>query len=105
MMDDMLPTNVICPGQRAMFKHGNAHFLRVVFMAYWQNASPSSEVFYLTGYPMHLSPTEISMLEDAVAQIMMMYEDVSDRLLRLTYLGYSGVEMSESEIETADWRV
>lgn len=104
-MSDTPQQSVICPGQQAMFEGQGAHYLRVVFMAYWADAMPSAEVFYITssGYQIKLNPRSIAGLEGYITDVLHQHGNM--RAQRMTYLGYSGVEMTREDLERASWRV
>lgn len=93
----------ICPGQKTLMDNGDKRFLRVVFGCYWMNGQPSSEVFYVTQHPLRLNPSSITKFENDVLGLM--HTNGEARAMKLTYVSYSGVEMSASDVTDAGWHV
>jgi hypothetical protein len=77
-------------------------YLRIVFTAYWSNANPSCEVFYLTISPMETTPTGLAKLETVILSILQVW---AAHALRVIYIGCSSVQITDAEIAAADWRV
>lgn len=102
-MSDVVNQGAICPGQMTLMDNGDKHFLRVVFMCYWMNGQPSTEVFYVTDHPIRLNPTSIEAFEKDVLELMHNFSET--RAMKLTYIGYSGIEMSPSDVTAAGWHM
>lgn len=99
-------SDVICPGQRALFSNdGSSHYLRAVFTVYWQNAMPSTEVFYLHEHPFRLSITGITALQDEILAAIKVHATEMTAPIRAIYLGYEGIEMTPKDVADAGWRV
>jgi hypothetical protein len=80
----------------------NARYVRVIFMVYWMDASPSAEIFYLSG-PMRMNPTDLTTMEQYVLSLMVDW--YSARAQVATFISHTEVFMSPSEVTAAGWRV
>ena len=98
-------TSAICPGQSAMFTDSPSHrCLRVVFGVEWMGAPPSFEQFFMADGEIELTLTAIGLLEGAVAALLeRAYGE--HRVVKATYLAFSGWELDPSEITELDWRM
>ena len=99
-----LPHDVICPGAKNLFPSDGLRYLRLVFTAYWNGAAPSTEVFYLTMHRFHLSLTGIAAIEKEVLSVMQT-QDASNPPISVTYVTYSGIELTDDDVSNLDWRV
>lgn len=98
-------SDAICPGQKALFQNdGSNHYLRVVFLVYWQDAMPSAGVFYLHEHPFVLSIGGIADLQNDVMTVLKA-NTTGAAPLQAIYLGYEGVEMTPSDVTAAGWHV
>lgn len=100
-MSEILPTNVICPGQRQLLGEGH-NYLRAMFMVYWVNSSPSAEPFFLHEHHFKLSFSGVAALE---AEVLMVMEQHDDMPIRAVYLGYEGIAMTTNDISNIGWRL
>ncbi len=97
-------TNVICPGQAAMFEDDAAEaYLRMVFTVYWQDACPSTEIFYLK-HGFRLNPTSIGQLEAYIIDFLKK-EGVTNTPLATVYICYSGVELTDQDVSDLGSRI
>ncbi len=76
--------------------------LRVVFTAYWQDASPSSEVFFLQNRS-HVDLKCIAMLEQIVTTLLSTWSTTA--LVGVVYIGQNEIELSEDDINQIGWRM
>jgi hypothetical protein len=80
---------------------------RLTFTVYWQNASPSTEVFYLLdNLPARWQgPTlaGISYLEQQIVELLTSQELVQP--LRAVFIASNNVRIHPDEVNAADWRV
>ena len=77
-------------------------YYRTVFTVYWEDASPSTELFYLIG-PVQFSPVSIRTMEQFI--LTQMQDWYSPRALTVIYVTHGAVEMSAADIAAAGWRV
>jgi hypothetical protein len=100
----------ICPGQQALMDRDEEHhrnhtqYLRAVFTVYWTDACPSTEIFYLAGYPLRLHPQGIADLEQEVLTTIQEWDETM-RAQTAIFITYIGVMMSEQDVQDADWRM
>ena len=76
--------------------------LRVVFTAYWQNASPSAEVFYMDSSDRNFGLHRIKHLETDAAALLQGHS--GNTLVGVVYVGHSTIELSHVDIQDIDWR-
>ena len=95
----------VCPGDRARFFNPNdAHYLRVVVMAFWSLAPPSAEAFYINPFSLQLNITGINALQAAILAAIQ-GQDGAGSIVSVTYIGNGGIEMSPADVSAAGWRV
>jgi hypothetical protein len=80
----------------------STRYMRTVFTVYWQDASPSAEIFYFAG-PMRMNPTDLTTMEQYVLSLMQ--EWYSTRADVATFISHCEVFMSPDEVTAAGWRV
>ena len=99
-------SDAICPGQKALFNNdGSHHFLRIVCTVYWQNAMPSTEVFYLHEHPFVLSFSGIADLQDDILATMKKNAAGGTTPIRAIYVGYEGVQMTPDDVTNVGWHL
>lgn len=74
-----------------MIKH-----LAINFIAYWIDAAPSAETFYLTVPPSPISASGRAILESVVLSIMRAHND--NRTLDVSYAGHYEINLSENDL-------
>jgi hypothetical protein len=82
----------------------HATMLRLVFNIYWRDASPSAEIFFLSGQSLSLTLTGIARMETDVIALMQGHI-ASDRPREAVYLGSSNVLLTGDDIATAGWKL
>lgn len=86
-----------------MFKMTGTAYLRVVFTAYWTDSMPSTELFFLNVPPMPVGLSGIANLERTILMILKAHNH--SRAQQVIYVGFSVVELTESEINALTWRI
>jgi hypothetical protein len=98
-----MPKDVICPGAKNLLPGEGPRYLRLVFTAYWDGMPPSTEIFYITMHRFHLSLAGIARLEDEIAAVMATQDTPPP--LSVTYITYSGIELTDTDVENLGWRL
>jgi hypothetical protein len=78
-------------------------YLRVMFTAYWDDESPSTELFYLVVPPTSVNLAGIAKLEAAILSVLKAH--TQSRAQRLIYLGNTQIDVTEAEINALTWRI
>jgi hypothetical protein len=85
--------------------HGDTSTLhqRVVFTAYWTDASPSTEVFYFHNQALQLSVSTVSELQSELLTLMQTWH--GSRIHSLVFITFTSIVMTADDVMEAGWHV
>jgi hypothetical protein len=81
----------------------NNDYIRIVLTAYWNNTSPSTEVFYLCDEHFDHNGTFIADLEQKVLERLQ--ANCGTMPLRVIYITHCEIDLSDDDVALAGWRV
>lgn len=94
----------VCPGSENLLTGHGHRYLRLMFIAYWEDIPPGDFDIYYTNKRVFLTYKGIQQLQaDVLALIQANITD--SKCLRVTFYSYLGVELDTDDIAQLGWRV